>query len=112
MEILNDAFFAKCLWFALLLFGVQTYELTILHINDLHARFEQTSQSTKECTVELANRSACVGGEARRTSVIKDIRSTYPNTLLLDAGDRFVGKTVLCHVFKKLFQFEFLTMYL
>ena len=36
-----------------------------------------------------ANR--CYGGVARRQTVIKRIRKTHPNVLLLDAGDQFQG---------------------
>ena len=95
MGILHHSVFVKCWLFAIILSGVQSYDFTIVHINDLHSRYEETTIGTKECTAELANRSECIAGEARRASVVKDMRSKYPNTLLLDAGDRFVGKAIL-----------------
>ena len=32
-----------------------------------------------------------MGGVARRSTIIEDIRTSNPNTLLLDAGDIFLG---------------------
>jgi 5'-nucleotidase len=55
----------------------ENYTLTILHTNDTHAHFE--SQRGGE------------GGIARQAAVVKQIRATEPNTLLLDGGDRFTG---------------------
>lgn len=40
-------------------------EFIILHNNDMHARFEQTSVDSGKCTVDLANTNKCYGGFAR-----------------------------------------------
>lgn len=40
-------------------------ELTILHNNDMHARFEQVSVSSGTCTPELSAANKCYGGFAR-----------------------------------------------
>lgn len=40
-------------------------EFIILHDNDMHARFEQTSANSGKCTEELAKANKCYGGFAR-----------------------------------------------
>lgn len=40
-------------------------EFIILHNNDMHARFEQTSVDSGKCTPEMANTDKCYGGFAR-----------------------------------------------
>ncbi|KAK0053503.1 5-nucleotidase, partial [Biomphalaria pfeifferi] len=43
------------------------------------------------CTSEAAASGKCFGGVARLRTKVKEIRSKYPNTVLLDAGDQFQG---------------------
>ena len=57
--------------------------LCILHTNDVHSRMEPFPQD--------GSRRAGLGGAARRAQLIKEIRKTEPNVLLLDAGDIFQG---------------------
>ena len=87
----NDMILNKLLLFIILIIGIESYELTIVHLNDLHSNYDHTSVNTKDCTEEFASRDECVGGEARRATVIKETRANHPNTLVLDAGDRFIG---------------------
>lgn len=68
-----------------------TYDLTIMHTNDVHARFEQFNRFGADCSEDDATAGACFGGVARRVTKIKEIRATYDNTLLLDGGDQFQG---------------------
>ena len=70
---------------------VEAFDLTIIHNNDVHAHFEQINGYSGECTDEDASKDACYGGEARRVTIINETRSNIPNTLVLDAGDRFTG---------------------
>ena len=65
--------------------------LTILHTNDVHARIAQFNAFGSDCRPQDADAGACFGGEARRLTKVKEIRSQRPNVLLLGAGDRFVG---------------------
>ncbi|XP_022098145.1 5'-nucleotidase-like [Acanthaster planci] len=89
---------------------VTSFDLTILHTNDVHARFEQTSgESGGVCTAELAAAGACYGGEARRATKVKEIRQSEQNVLLLDAGDRFQG-TVWFYVFRGQASVHFMNM--
>lgn len=58
-------------------------ELTILHTNDVHSRLEPFPND--------GSRNAGLGGVSARSEIIKQIRSTTANVLLLDAGDIFQG---------------------
>ncbi len=58
-------------------------KLTILHTNDVHSRIEPFPMD--------GGRNQGLGGVARRSSLIKQIRAEQENVLLLDAGDIFQG---------------------
>jgi 5'-nucleotidase / UDP-sugar diphosphatase len=53
------------------------FPLTILHTNDVHAHHAPNTDGD--------------GGEALAASVIAQVRANNPNTLLLSAGDTFIG---------------------
>lgn len=74
-----------------------SWELTILHTNDVHSRLEQTSEDSTKCL----NASLCVGGVARLFTKVQQIRKEEPNVLLLDAGDQYQG-TIWFTVYKGL----------
>ena len=59
-----------------------TYELTIMHTNDVHGHHEPQRNGD--------------GGAARLATVVNQIRAEGGNSLLLDAGDRYTG--TLFHV--------------
>ena len=67
------------------------YELTILHTNDFHARFEPISKYDSGCGAEDNLEGKCFGGTARLITAIKDARERANNSLLLDGGDQFQG---------------------
>lgn len=75
----------------------KSWELTILHTNDVHSRLEQTSDDSTKCL----NASLCVGGVARLFTKVQQIRKEEPNVLLLDAGDQYQG-TIWFTVYKGL----------
>ena len=54
-----------------------SYELTIMHTNDVHAEHEPGRSGD--------------GGSARQATVVRQIRDEVANHLLLDGGDRFTG---------------------
>lgn len=58
-------------------------KLTILHTNDVHSRVEPFPMD--------GSRNQGLGGVARRSALIKKIRTQEKNVLLLDAGDIFQG---------------------
>ncbi|MEI7848410.1 MAG: 5'-nucleotidase C-terminal domain-containing protein [Chloroflexota bacterium] len=53
------------------------FKLTILHTNDVHSHHAPNADGD--------------GGAALASSVIKQVRAANPNTLLLSAGDTFIG---------------------
>ncbi len=55
----------------------ESYELTIMHTNDVHAEHEPDRDGD--------------GGAARQATVVRQIRDEVANSLLLDGGDRFTG---------------------
>lgn len=64
-----------------------TFEVTLLHTNDNHARIEETSVDSGKCS----SRGPCFAGVARRFTKVSDIRKREKNVLFLDAGDQFQG---------------------
>ena len=60
----------------------ESYELTIMHTNDVHGHHEPQRNGD--------------GGAARQATVVQQIRAEGGNNLLLDGGDRFTG--TLFHV--------------
>ncbi|XP_018422636.1 PREDICTED: 5'-nucleotidase isoform X1 [Nanorana parkeri] len=66
---------------------VLSFQITILHTNDVHARVEQSSRDSGKC----GNPADCYGGVARRFTKVKEIRANQQNVLLLDGGDQFQG---------------------
>ncbi|NP_001040490.1 ecto-nucleotidase precursor [Bombyx mori] len=73
-----------------------TFELLILHNNDMHAKFEQTSQLSGVCTEADMNAGKCYGGFARVAYLVKQTRKAAqtgegPPVLYLNAGDTYTG---------------------
>ncbi|XP_067099519.1 snake venom 5'-nucleotidase-like [Osmerus mordax] len=67
--------------------SVLTFEITLLHTNDCHARIEETSRDSGKC----GPKGPCFAGVARRYTKIEEIRNSERNVLLLDAGDQYQG---------------------
>ena len=74
-----------------LLYDVIGFDLTILHTNDVHARFLQFNKYGTDCSDKDANLGKCFGGVARRHTKVKEIRSSHDNVIFIDAGDQFLG---------------------
>ena len=55
----------------------QTYDLTILHTNDVHTRIEQTNKYGGSCSEDDANEGKCYGGVARRHTKGKNYLDDY-----------------------------------
>ncbi|XP_045504019.1 apyrase-like [Colias croceus] len=64
------------------------YELNIVHYNDFHARFVETSPSGGVCNPTIA---PCIGGFARLATLIRQIVAREPHSLVLNGGDTFQG---------------------
>lgn len=69
----------------------ESINVTILHTNDVHARFESYNSQSKTCTEIDKKNGHCYGGAARRMTAVKKFRKEYKNVLLLDGGDQFQG---------------------
>lgn len=71
------------------------YRLTILHINDMHARFEPINKYNSTCSEEDNAAGECFGGMARLKAGIDQRREALAaegsNVLTLSAGDQFQG---------------------
>ncbi len=67
------------------------YELVILHTNDVHARIDQFDGSGNTCDEDELAADECLGGVARRKTVVDQVRGEGGNVVLLDAGDQFQG---------------------
>ncbi|RVT82714.1 multifunctional 2',3'-cyclic-nucleotide 2'-phosphodiesterase/5'-nucleotidase/3'-nucleotidase [Rhodobacteraceae bacterium CCMM004] len=68
------------------------FQITILHTNDFHDRFEPINRFDSTCSAEDNAAGECFGGIARMITAIADARERAgDNVLLLDAGDQFQG---------------------
>ncbi|KAL6259899.1 hypothetical protein P5V15_009810 [Pogonomyrmex californicus] len=65
------------------------FELSIIHLNDFHARFEQTGPFSGSC--REGHEEDCVGGIARVYTAVNQLMSERPNAIFLNAGDHFQG---------------------
>ncbi|XP_015595634.1 apyrase [Cephus cinctus] len=65
------------------------FELSIIHLNDFHARFVQTGPSSGTCYE--GNEDECVGGIARVYTATHRMVKERPNAIFLNAGDHFQG---------------------
>uniref|UniRef100_A0A023FR44 5'-nucleotidase n=1 Tax=Amblyomma cajennense TaxID=34607 RepID=A0A023FR44_AMBCJ len=68
-----------------------TFNMTILHTNDIHSRILESDKRGFECTDEKRNESKCYGGVARITAAVKQLKSNTTNPLFLNAGDFYQG---------------------
>jgi len=71
------------------------YRLTILHVNDTHARFEPINRFNSTCSDEDNAAGECFGGLARLETAIEQRQEALAgegkNVLTLHAGDQFQG---------------------
>ncbi|KRX47779.1 Snake venom 5'-nucleotidase [Trichinella murrelli] len=80
-------------WFLSLIFcwTAQSLKLTILHTNDVHARFTPFNNDLKDCSTSDIEANECFGGAAKRMTAVRRIREEEENVLLFDAGDQYQG---------------------
>lgn len=67
----------------------ELFEISLIHINDFHARFEQVSTSSGTCLE--SQEETCFGGIARVATIVKRLVNERPNPIFLNAGDNFQG---------------------
>lgn len=76
---------------AAMLAEATSFNLTILHLNDFHARYEETNVFSGRCSEEDKANNKCYGGFARLKTAVDQERAKTPNVLYLSAGDYFQG---------------------
>ena len=62
-------------------------EISLIHINDIHARFEETNNQSLPCLEEQV----CIGGYSRMATVVKQLQRNRPHPIFLNAADNFQG---------------------
>ncbi|KAL3266931.1 hypothetical protein HHI36_011081 [Cryptolaemus montrouzieri] len=72
-----------------------TFELSVVHLNDFHARYEQTNKASGKCK----DNTTCIAGLGRIKTEIDEILKEKPDSLVLNAGDNFQG-TIYYNIFK------------
>ena len=65
------------------------WQLTLLHVNDIHVRMEETNKYSARCKQKDVAAGKCYGGVARLHRAVEDIRAEEENVLWLNAGDFF-----------------------
>ncbi|MFS4437303.1 bifunctional metallophosphatase/5'-nucleotidase [Paracoccaceae bacterium GXU_MW_L88] len=66
-------------------------QITILHTNDFHARFEAINKYDSTCDDETQEAGECLGGTARLVTAIAEAKERNPSAFLFDGGDQFQG---------------------
>ncbi|KAG5325745.1 5NTD protein, partial [Pseudoatta argentina] len=69
----------------------EEFIIRIVHTNDMHARFEETSQLSTACTPADSKAGKCYGGFARIATLVRQAKSESPSTIFLNAGDTYQG---------------------
>ncbi|XP_043280617.1 protein 5NUC-like [Venturia canescens] len=67
------------------------YVLNIVHTNDMHSRFDETSALSTKCLMRDAAARKCYGGFARIATLVRQARKSTTPTLFLNAGDTYQG---------------------
>ena len=83
------------------------YQLTILHTNDFHDRFEPISKYDGPCSAEDNTAGECFGGSARLVTALAEARTRSNNSILVDGGDQFQG-TLFYTYYKGVMTAEFM----
>ncbi|XP_075559266.1 protein 5NUC-like isoform X2 [Dermacentor variabilis] len=68
-----------------------TFNLTILHTNDIHSRILESTKRGVQCNAKARNESKCFGGVARIAELVRTLKNETQNPLFLNAGDFFQG---------------------
>ncbi|KAL6259900.1 hypothetical protein P5V15_009811 [Pogonomyrmex californicus] len=97
MSVIN---FCNCCIIVLLIIGAlanpilrkdEEFTIRIVHTNDMHSRFEETSQLSTACTPADSKAGKCYGGFARIATLVRQAKSESPSTIFLNAGDTYQG---------------------
>lgn len=63
----------------------------LIHINDIHAHFEEVNENVGRCHREQAEANQCFGGAPRIKTAVDQIRNEKPDlpSVFLNAGDYY-----------------------
>jgi 2',3'-cyclic-nucleotide 2'-phosphodiesterase (5'-nucleotidase family) len=64
----------------------ELFTLSIIHMNDFHARFDEVNEKMFPCMNDV-----CIGGIARVKTVVDSLRGKHKNVIFLNAGDNYQG---------------------
>ncbi|CRL07277.1 CLUMA_CG020256, isoform A [Clunio marinus] len=71
----------------------ELFPVSIIHLNDFHARFEETNWDSTQCKEHLGQ--VCIGGYARVMTIVKQLlkerNEQNKNPIYLNIGDNFQG---------------------
>ena len=65
--------------------------IRIVHTNDMHSRFDETSRMSSVCSPKDAQAGKCYGGFARIATLVRQARNSSMPCLFLNAGDTYQG---------------------
>lgn len=67
----------------------ETFPVSIIHFNDMHARFDETNMFSNTCKKD----DDCIGGYARVVTKVKEllVSKASKNPIYLNAADNFQG---------------------
>jgi len=109
--------FQQSLITLVLLTEVFSWDLTLLHVNDIHVRMEETNKWSSNCKQKDKEAGACYGGIARLSQAVNDIKHQEKNVVWLNAGDFFQGtvwytqfKWRVVAMFNNLLDFDAMTL--
>ena len=64
-----------CLLLLLAVPMLAAWELSLLHVNDIHARMEETNKYSSPCTDKDHKAGKCYGGLARIVTAVKKVKN-------------------------------------
>ncbi|XP_054715545.1 uncharacterized protein LOC129225024 [Uloborus diversus] len=78
----------------ILRYGSAEFNLTVVHLTDLHSHWFEFGENGRLCTPEESAAGKCLGGFSRHVSFIRQIREKEKNVLVLSSGDFFLGRSL------------------
>ncbi|XP_077528277.1 protein 5NUC-like [Haemaphysalis longicornis] len=69
----------------------ETFNVTILHTNDIHSRILQSDKNGRECDEDKIKEKKCFGGVPRIVHKVRELKKQSSNPLFLNAGDFYQG---------------------
>ena len=71
--------------------SVLSWKMSLLHVNDIHARMEETSKYSRPCDETYKFARKYFGGLARISQTVRNFKAKEENVVWLNGGDFFQG---------------------